>query len=96
MFIIGHVKNAGIKNIQKDIKMTQNENLLNFLKCRGSNGASSLEIINNCGIINTTGRISDLRKEGYKIECKKVNSLRNQYSLFERHEKGVYRFYLNS
>ena len=32
-------------------------------------GASSLEIVRDLRIINTTGRISDLRRAGYDVVC---------------------------
>jgi hypothetical protein len=48
---------------------TQTERLLHFLTV--SPGASSLEIVQTCGIINTTGRISDLRAAGHDIVCKR-------------------------
>ena len=59
--------------------MTQTERLLNYLRSRP--GCSSLEIVQDLRIINTTGRISDLRKAGHVIEA-------------QRDKRGVYRFWL--
>ena len=49
--------------------MSQADRLLQFLKERGSRGATSLEIISALKILNTTGRISDLRASGHTIDC---------------------------
>lgn len=43
--------------------------LLRYL--RDNPGASSLDIIRELRIVNTTGRISDLRRAGYVIECRR-------------------------
>ena len=56
--------------------MTQTERLLRFL--RANPGASSLEITQALALVNVTGRISDLRKEGHVIEA--------------RRDRGVYRY----
>lgn len=34
-------------------------------------GASSLDITRELLVVNVTGRISDLRAAGYKVECRK-------------------------
>lgn len=47
--------------------MTQTNRLLEYL--RDNPGCSSLDIIRDLAILNTTGRISDLRKEGHTIDC---------------------------
>ena len=57
--------------------MTQADRLLRYLMANP--GASSLEITMACGIVNTTGRISDLRAAGHAIEAK-------------RDSRGVYRY----
>jgi hypothetical protein len=49
--------------------LTQTERLLAFLK--GNPGASSLEITLATRIVNVTGRVSDLRAAGHRIECVK-------------------------
>ena len=51
------------------MKETQPERLLRYL--RANPGASSLEIVRDCLIVNTTGRISDLRAAGHRIDCRK-------------------------
>lgn len=56
---------------------TQTERLLRYL--RTNPGASSLEIVRDCLIVNTTGRISDLRAAGYVIDCRKGNDGRDRY-----------------
>lgn len=59
--------------------MTQTDRLLAYLRSRP--GASSLEIVQDLRIVNTTGRISDLRAAGHTIEA-------------TRDRWGVYRFTL--
>lgn len=49
--------------------MTQTDRLVRFL--RENPGSTSLELTLALGIVNTTGRISDARKEGHVIECRK-------------------------
>jgi hypothetical protein len=57
--------------------MTQTARLLDYLA--NHPGATSLEITLALGIVNVTGRISDLRKEGHRIECRKVTrTIRSQ------------------
>jgi hypothetical protein len=46
---------------------TQSERLLAYLK--SNPGASSLEITLATRIVNVTGRISDLRAAGHRIDC---------------------------
>lgn len=57
---------------------TQTDRLLAFLERHP--GASSLEITQALAIINVTGRISDLRAKGIRVE--------------DRREGGVHRYYL--
>ena len=59
--------------------MTQTERLVEYL--RHHPGASSLDIIQACQIVNTTGRISDARQAGHRIDA-------------VRDDRGVWRFYL--
>ena len=59
--------------------MTQTDRLLRFL--HENPGSSSLEITLGLGIVNVTGRISDLRKAGHEVEA-------------IRDSKGVYRYVL--
>lgn len=61
--------------------MTQTERLLDYL--RANPGCSSMDIVRDLSIVNTTGRISDLRKEGHDIVA-------------TRDRRGVYRFRLVS
>ena len=56
-----------MKKEKRWIKMSQLNSLLMALRSAGIYGISSLEIIKRCGIVNTTGRISDLRNRGYNI-----------------------------
>lgn len=53
--------------------MTQTERLLDFLTY--NDDVSSLDIIRGLGIVNTTGRISDLRSQGHVIEARKVGKV---------------------
>lgn len=53
--------------------MSQADRLLAYL--RANPGASSLEIVRDLLIINTTGRISDLRAAGYTIEARRVDGV---------------------
>lgn len=46
--------------------VTQKARLLRALQAED---LSSLEIVTRLGIINTTGRISDLRADGHRIDC---------------------------
>jgi hypothetical protein len=60
--------------------MTQTDRILAYLV--GHPGASSLEMTAELRIVNVTGRISDLRKQGHRVE--------------DRREGGVHRYYLVS
>lgn len=53
--------------------MTQNDRLLRYL--RENPGASSLEITKALAIVNVTGRISDLRKDGKDIIAVRVHGI---------------------
>jgi hypothetical protein len=56
---------------QKRLKLDgQPMRLLRWL--RDHPGASSLEITQALSIVNVTGRVSDLRKAGYLIDCRKA------------------------
>lgn len=48
--------------------LSQADRLLAYL--RANPGASSLEIVRDLSVVNTTGRISDLRARGFQIQCK--------------------------
>lgn len=58
---------------------TQPERLYRYL--RENPGASSLEITIALGIVNVTGRVSDLRAEGIEVRCAKRKDGRDGYSL---------------
>ena len=60
--------------------MTQTERLLVYL--RANPGVSSLEITLALRIVNVTGRISDLRKQGHTIDCRRDNGV-DRYVLVE-------------
>lgn len=47
--------------------MNQTTRVVEYL--RDNPGASSLDIIRDLAILNTTGRISDARAEGYQIDA---------------------------
>ena len=49
--------------------MRQADRLLHYLRLNP--GASSLDIIRDLGVVNTTGRISDLRARGHVIDCRR-------------------------
>ena len=61
--------------------MTQTSALLRYLRLNP--GASSLEITMDLGIVNTTGRISDLRARDHVIECRRRADKRQGYWLVE-------------
>jgi len=50
---------------------------------RDHQGASSLEITRDLYVVNVTGRISDLRAAGYKVECRKGTDGRDRYFVVE-------------
>ena len=58
--------------------MTQTQRLVRYL--REHPGATSMDLMRALNVVNTTGRISDARKEGHVIECVR--------------EDGRFRFYL--
>jgi hypothetical protein len=57
--------------------MTQVERLVRYL--RSHPGATADDIFRNCGIPKYTSRISDARKQGYKIECLREEGLNRYY-----------------
>lgn len=59
--------------------MTQTQRLVAYLTEHP--GATSMDLMQYLRIVNTTGRISDARKEGHVIECVR--------------EDGRFRFYLS-
>ena len=63
--------------------MTQTARLLRYL--RANPGASSLEIVRDLQIVNTTGRISDLRASGIEVVCRKVEGV-SRFYVVERPE----------
>ena len=56
---------------------------------RANPGSSSLEIVAALSIVNTTGRISDLRAAGYIVECRKGADRRDRYTVVEPRPKPV-------
>ena len=50
---------------------------------RDHNGASSLEITQALFLVNVTGRISDLRAAGYRIDCRRAPDGKDRYFLAE-------------
>ena len=65
------------------MKPTQTSRLLDWL--RHNPGVSSLEITLALRIVNVTGRVSDLRAQGYVIECRPDKDRVDRYYLVERH-----------
>ena len=62
--------------------MTQTERLIGFL--RENPGASSLEVTLSCGIVNVTGRVSDIRaRPGLDVVCRKRRDKVSGYWLVE-------------
>ena len=61
--------------------MTQTARLVDYL--RANPEATSLDITLACGIVNTTGRISDARAEGFDIRCIRRFDGRQGYVLVE-------------
>lgn len=59
--------------------MTQADRLFAYLLRHP--GASSLDIIRDLAIVNTTGRISDLRARGYRVDA-------------DRDKDGIFRYRL--
>ena len=62
--------------------MTQCDKVLAMLRSAGSSGITSLDIVQQAHVLNTTGRISDLRAKGYTIECFKEGGL-DRYRLID-------------
>lgn len=46
-------------------------------------GATSLEITQALYVVNVTGRVSDLRKAGYRIDCRRDPNGRDAYFVVE-------------
>ena len=61
---------------------TQVDRLIRYL--RMNPGASSLEITVATSIVNVTGRVSDARKAGTEIDCRKRRDGRDGYWLVEK------------
>jgi hypothetical protein len=61
------------------VKESQASRLLQYLRLNP--GASSLEITMACGIVNVTGRVSDLRAVGVPVACRKRRDGRDGYWL---------------
>jgi hypothetical protein len=52
---------------------TQTDRVVRYIRTHP--GCSSLDIIRDCMVLNTTGRISDARKEGHLIDCRRVDGV---------------------
>lgn len=61
--------------------MTQKQRLYEYLKYHP--GASSLEITIELGIVNVTGRVSDLRRDAIAVDCRRREDGRDGYYLRE-------------
>ena len=62
--------------------MTQVDRLRAYLLANP--GASSLEVTLACGIVNVTGRVSDLRARDIDVRCRKRADGRDGYWIVER------------
>lgn len=60
---------------------TQTDRLIAFLRTHPQ--ATSLEITLACGIVNTTGRISDARAQGFVVVCETRSDGRKGYRVVE-------------
>lgn len=60
---------------------SQAARLLRWL--RANPGASSLEVTLALGVVNVTGRVSDLRAAGFVVECRKGADGRDRYYVLE-------------
>ncbi len=66
--------------------MTQVDRLILYLSAHP--GASSLEIVRDLQIVNTTGRISDIRAlPGFDVVCRKRSDGRDGYWLVVRESR---------
>lgn len=45
------------------------QRILSFLRSRGTTGATGREIVVNCEVLNPATYVSELRKNGYTIDC---------------------------
>jgi hypothetical protein len=71
--------------------VTQTTRLIAYL--RRNPGASSLEIIRDLSIVNTTGRISDIRAmPGLDVDCRRRSDGCDGYWLTEGHPKPAATF----
>ena len=52
--------------------MLQKHIILKMLTQSGTKGVTTKDIVEQCFIPNYTGRISDLRKDGYTIKAEKI------------------------
>lgn len=71
--------------------MTQTDKLERYL--RHHPGASSLEITIDLGIVNTTGRVSDLRARGLDVVCRKRADGRDGYVIVDPEPVQVAAFF---
>jgi hypothetical protein len=65
----------------RERRPTQADRLLAYLRRRGRDGVTSMDVIDELGIVNVTGRVSDLRAKGYQVKC--------------RRERGLFVFFLD-
>ena len=49
------------------------QKVLDFLKNRGTEGATTMEIVKGCGVCAVNSIIAELRQNGYTITCKQGN-----------------------
>jgi Helix-turn-helix domain len=68
--------------------MTQVDRLYAYLRTHP--GASSLDIVRDCGIVNTTGRISELRQAGHPVLVERVDGVYRYRLLKEPVQLGAW------
>jgi hypothetical protein len=69
---------------------TQTERLIDYLRSHPE--ATSLDITLACGIINVTGRVSDLRAQGVEVRCVRRFDGRQGYLVVEEPvQMGLFR-----
>ena len=66
--------------------MNQTTRLIRFL--RTNPGSTSLDITLGIGVVNVTGRVSDLRAQGYDVQVHRDREGTFRYRLIEQRELG--------
>ena len=74
--------------------MTQTDRVLAFIRTHPS--CTSLEITLATGAVNVTGRVSDARAAGHRIDCARRRDGRQGYTLVEPEPVQVALFFAES